>query len=65
MSTREKGFWTQAYKSITAATLIEVLEEVVDWRGHPQYIRCDNGPGSISITIGIEISKILNPLYNL
>lgn len=43
-----KALWTEAYSSISAKTLIEVLDKVVQWRGKPQYIRCDNGPEFIS-----------------
>lgn len=43
-----KALWTEAYSSITAKTLIKVLDKVVAWRGCPAYIRCDNGPEFIS-----------------
>lgn len=43
-----KALWTEAYTSISAKTLIEVLDKVVEWRGCPSYIRCDNGPEFIS-----------------
>ena len=43
-----KALWTEAYSSISAKTLIEVLDKVVEWRGRPAYIRCDNGPEFIS-----------------
>ncbi len=43
-----KALWTEAYNSISAKTLIEVLDKVVAWRGCPSYIRCDNGPEFIS-----------------
>ena len=43
-----KALWTEAYSSISAKTLIEVLDQVVEWRGCPAYIRCDNGPEFIS-----------------
>jgi putative transposase len=43
-----KALWTEAYHSIPAAKLIEVLDKVVEWRGLPSYIRCDNGPEFIS-----------------
>ena len=43
-----KALWTEAYSSISAKMLIEVLNKVVDWRGLPAYIRCDNGPEFIS-----------------
>lgn len=43
-----KALWTEAYSNISAKTLIEVLDQVVAWRGCPAYIRCDNGPEFIS-----------------
>lgn len=43
-----RALWTEAHRSITAKTLIEVLDKVVEWRGLPSYIRCDNGPEFIS-----------------
>ena len=43
-----KALWTQAFCSISAQNLIEVLNKVVEWRGKPEYIRCDNGPEFIS-----------------
>jgi len=43
-----KALWTEAHTSISAKTLVEVLDKVVEWRGLPSYIRCDNGPEFIS-----------------
>jgi putative transposase len=43
-----KVLWTEAHSRISAKTLIEILDRVVDWRGTPSYIRCDNGPEFIS-----------------
>lgn len=43
-----KALWSEAYSSICAKTLIAVLDHVVEWRGCPAYIRCDNGPEFIS-----------------
>lgn len=43
-----KALWTTAHKSISAGKLIEILDKIVDWRGCPKYIRCDNGPEFIS-----------------
>ncbi len=39
-----KALWSEAHSSICAKTLIAVLNNVVEWRGCPAYIRCDNGP---------------------
>ena len=43
-----RALWTEAHTSISAKKLIEVLDQVVDYRGKPHYIRCDNGPEFIS-----------------
>lgn len=43
-----RALWTEAYRNISAKTLIEVLDKVVEYRGRPSYIRCDNGPEFIS-----------------
>lgn len=43
-----KALWTEAYSNISAKALIEVLNLVVQWRGCPAYLRCDNGPEFIS-----------------
>jgi putative transposase len=43
-----KALWTEAHSSISARTLIEILDQVIEWRGCPAYIRCDNGPEFIS-----------------
>jgi putative transposase len=43
-----KALWTEAHSSISAKTLVEVLDKVVECRGAPAYIRCDNGPEFIS-----------------
>jgi putative transposase len=43
-----RALWTEAHTSISAAKLIKVLNLVVEWRGAPTYIRCDNGPEFIA-----------------
>lgn len=43
-----RALWTEAHFNITAKTLITVLNQIIAWRGKPQYIRCDNGPEFIS-----------------
>lgn len=43
-----KALWTEVHHRISAKTLIEVLDQVVAWRGKPQYIRLDNGPEFIA-----------------
>ncbi len=43
-----KALWPEAYASICAKTLVEVLDKIVEYSGVPAYIRCDNGPEFIS-----------------
>ena len=43
-----RALWTEAHQSISAKKLIEILDKVVEYRGKPAYIRCDNGPEFIS-----------------
>lgn len=43
-----RALWTEAHHNISAKKLIEVLDQVVEYRGQPAYIRCDNGPEFIS-----------------
>ena len=43
-----KDLWIEAAQSINADKLIEVLNRIVEMRGLPRYIRCDNGPEFIS-----------------
>ncbi len=39
-----KALWTEARKNIPAENLTDILDKLVEWRGCPAYIRCDNGP---------------------
>jgi putative transposase len=50
-----KALWTEAHQSISAKKLIEVLDQVVAWRGTPAYIRCDNGPDGAGLPVYIEL----------
>lgn len=43
-----RALWTEAHNSISAKKLIDVLNNVIEYRGCPAYIRCDNGPEFIS-----------------
>lgn len=43
-----KDLWIEAAHNINAAKLIDVLDKIVETRGLPRYIRCDNGPEFIS-----------------
>ena len=59
--------------SLTAKRLVRALDQINDWRSHPQRIRCDSGPEYISsllatwaINNGIELMFIQpgNPQQN-
>jgi len=43
-----KALWTEAHHSISARKLVQILDQVIDYRGKPAYLRCDNGPEFIS-----------------
>ena len=43
-----RALWTTAHESISASKLIDELDKLVQWRGAPEYIRCDNGPEFIA-----------------
>ena len=43
-----KDLWIEAANSINATKLVDVLDKIVEMRGLPRYIRCDNGPEFIS-----------------
>lgn len=61
------ALWTEAHKSIRAKKVTDILDKVIEWRGKPQYIRCDNGTEFTSSdletwasTHGIEL-KFIQP----
>ncbi|WAW10783.1 IS3 family transposase [Oxalobacter vibrioformis] len=37
--------------SMPSERVIRCLEQIISWRGHPQVIRCDNGPEYVSATL--------------
>lgn len=43
-----KDLWVEAAHSIKAVKLSETLDQIIQMRGQPTYIRCDNGPEFIS-----------------
>ena len=60
-----RALWTEAHDSISARKLIGILDKVIEWRGTPKYIRCDNGPEFIAQSLkawaekhGIELRYI-------
>ena len=43
-----EGLTIEVDFSLPASRVIRVLDQVIEWRGKPKYIRCDNGPEYIS-----------------
>ena len=43
-----EGLGIEVDLSLPAERVIRALEQIIEWRGAPQVIRCDNGPGYIS-----------------
>lgn len=43
-----EGLGIEADLSLPAARVIRALEQIIEWRGKPAMIRCDNGPEYIS-----------------
>lgn len=39
-----RALWTESHVSITGKKLTGILDKIIEWRGKPAYIRCDNGP---------------------
>lgn len=52
-----KAIWTDAHKNIPASVLIDILATLVQQRGAPRYIRCDNGPEFISKQLELWAKK--------
>ncbi len=43
-----EGLGIEADLSLPSARVIRSLEQIIEWRGQPAAIRCDNGPEYIS-----------------
>ena len=46
-----EGLGIEVDLSLPSARVIRALEQIIEWRGKPQAIRCDNGPEYISGTL--------------
>jgi putative transposase len=46
-----EGLAIEVDLSLPSARVIRMLQQVIDWRGKPRVIRCDNGPEYISGTL--------------
>ena len=47
-----EGLGIEADFSLPAARVVRTLEQIIEWRGKPEQIRCDNGPEYISSLLG-------------
>ena len=43
-----EGLAMEADFSLPATRVLRVLQQVIEWRGKPERIRCDNGPEYVS-----------------
>ena len=43
-----EGLGIEVHVSLPAARVTRALEEIIQWRGRPRVIRCDNSPEYIS-----------------
>jgi len=43
-----KDLWVKAHQNCPTDQLIKMLDQLPTTRNHPEYIRCDDGPGFIS-----------------
>lgn len=68
-----EGLGIEVDFSLPAERVIRVLDQIIEWRGKPRVIRCDNGPEYISVVLaawaerhGIRIEYIQpgNPQQN-
>lgn len=48
-----EALWIEVDTSLPAQRVIRVLDMLVEWRGYPDHIRCDNGPEFIAKKIGL------------
>ena len=48
MTSGREGLAIEADFSLTSERVIRALNQVIEWRGKPKSIRCDNGPEYIS-----------------
>ena len=46
-----EGLTVEVDTSLPSQRVIRALEQVIEWRGKPDAIRCDNGPEYISQTL--------------
>jgi putative transposase len=46
-----EGLMIEADLSLPAVRVVRALDQLIEWRGVPAFIRCDNGPEYISETV--------------
>jgi putative transposase len=52
-----EGLCIEADFSLPAERVVRALDRVIEWRGKPQAIRCDNGPEYVSTTLAAWAAK--------
>jgi len=56
------GLGNEVDLSLPSERVVRALEQIIEWRGKPAQIRCDNGPEYISTTLAAWTKKHdLNP----
>ncbi len=45
---KREGLAIEAGFSLPSTRVIRALDQLIEWRGNPAALRCDNGPGFIS-----------------
>jgi putative transposase len=52
-----EGLGIEVDFSLPSTRVIRALEQIIQWRGKPQAIRCDNGPENVSLQIQLWAQK--------
>ena len=52
-----EGLGIEVDRSLPALRVIRALEQIIEWRGKPKSIRCDNGPEYISSQLMVWAQK--------
>lgn len=60
-----EGLRIEVDLSLPAKRVIRALEQIIEWRGAPQVIRCDNGPEYISDRLSTWAEKRGHPAGDL
>ena len=63
-----EGLGIEVDLSLPSSRVARVLDQIIEWRGKPRVIRCDNGPENSSANRwrnGLEIMVLRLRSYNL